>query len=201
MTGGDYMKISEINKKLENYFSTLNDRFFQGDLEVPMITVSPAGKTNSYGWFTTWKAWKIGEEERFEINICSDTLNRPIAEVLETLLHEMVHLKNGMDNVQDCSRGGTYHNKKFKETAEKHGLEVEKTAKYGFSSTSLNAEAKNFIDGLKAEDINVYRADAQKVASSSNSIRYECPMCGIIARTTKRVNIRCGECDCDLVES
>ena len=47
--------------------------------------------------------------------------------------------------VQDTSRGGTYHNKKYKEAAEQHGLTVEKDAKYGWTKTSLNDEAKDFV--------------------------------------------------------
>ena len=31
-----------------------------------------------------------------------------------------------------------YHNKKFKEVAEKHGLTVEKDSKYGYCITKLN---------------------------------------------------------------
>ena len=51
----------------------------------------------------------------YEINICAEHLARPFEQVAETLLHEMVHLYNLQIGVQDTSRGGTYHNKKYKE--------------------------------------------------------------------------------------
>ena len=43
---------------------------------------------------------------------------------------------NLQNKVQDTSRSGMYHNKKFKEVAEKHGLTVEKDSKYGYCMLS-----------------------------------------------------------------
>lgn len=61
----------------------------------------------------------------------------------------MVHLQNLQDGVQDTSRSGTYHNKKFKETAEAHGLTVEKGEKYGWHKTALSPEALEFVQSLE----------------------------------------------------
>ena len=60
----------------------------------------------------------------------------------------MVHLQNFQDNVQDTSRSGSYHNRKFKETAEAHGLTVEKGEKYGWHKTTLNPQAEAFVKSL-----------------------------------------------------
>ena len=54
----------------------------------------------------------------YEINLCAKHLARPFGHVAETLSHEMVHLYNLQVGVQDTSRSGTYHNKKYKEAAE-----------------------------------------------------------------------------------
>ena len=120
------------------------------------------------GWCTAWKAWSNKQPEQkktvdlaamskedlenlkkdegfYEINICAEHLARPFEQVAETLLHEMVHLYNLQIGVQDTSRGGTYHNKKYKEAAEQHGLTVGKDAKYGWTVTTLNDEAKAFV--------------------------------------------------------
>ncbi len=43
-------------KNLESLFSKLNERFFDNQLEVPVITVSP-DVHGTWGWFTTWRAW------------------------------------------------------------------------------------------------------------------------------------------------
>ena len=48
------------------------------------------------------------------INIGAGTLARPIENVCATLLHEMCHYFSFVNGVQDCSRGNTYHNKRFK---------------------------------------------------------------------------------------
>ena len=71
-----------------------------------------------------------------EINIGAGTLSRPIEEVAATLLHEMVHYYNHVKGVQDCSRGNTYHNRKFRDAATAHGLIVDHHEKYGWTITS-----------------------------------------------------------------
>ena len=167
--------LKPVIEKLESLFSKFNEKFYNNELQTPVITVSPDTTKGAYGWCTAWKAWTIGEQKKvadlstltkedleamkkddgfYEINICAEHLARPFEQVAETLLHEMVHLYNLQIGVQDTSRGGTYHNKKYKEAAEKHGLTVEKDAKYGWTKTSLNDEAKAFVDGLQDKSLN-----------------------------------------------
>ena len=128
------VSLKPVIDELETLFSKFNKAFFEGKLEKPVITVSPDHTRVAYGWCTGWKAWQDGTKEGgyYEINLCAEYLNRPLEETCGTLLHEMVHLLNLQDGVQDTSRSGTYHNKKFKETAEAHGLIVEKGEKYGW---------------------------------------------------------------------
>ena len=61
----------------------------------------------------------------------------------------MGHLWNLQNEVQDTARGGTYHNKKFKQIAEEHGLIIEQHPKYGWTLTTLNDEAKAFNTLIK----------------------------------------------------
>ena len=164
--------LKPVIEKLETLFSKFNERFYNNELQTPIITVSPDTTKGAYGWCTAWKAWSTQEkvtdfskmkpedieamkkEGFYEINICAEYLSRPFDKVAETLLHEMVHLYNLQVGVQDTSRGGTYHNKKYKEAAEKHGLIVEKDAKYGWTKTSLNDEAQAFITGMSDKNLN-----------------------------------------------
>lgn len=135
--GMNMVSLKPVIEELEVLFDKFNKAFFEGKLEKPVITVSPDSTRGAYGWCTGWKAWKNGSEGEgfYEINLCAEYLNRPFEETCSTLIHEMCHLWNLQEGTQDTSRGGTYHNKRFKEAAETHGLTVEKTVKHGWNST------------------------------------------------------------------
>lgn len=153
------VSLKPVIEELESLFSSFNTRFFESKLEKPVITVSPDHTRGAYGWCTGWKAWQDGAKEGgyYEINLCAEYLNRNFEETCGTLLHEMVHLQNLQDGVQDTSRSGTYHNKKFKDTAEAHGLTVEKGDKYGWYKTTLNPEAVEFVQSLGKNGFSLVR--------------------------------------------
>lgn len=199
--------LQTIISYLEDLFSQFNVEFFDGKLEKPIISISPEKPKkgwNTYGWCTSWKAWKKGDSDEgyYEINMCAEHLNRPFAETCCTLIHEMVHLLNLQEGVKDTSRSGLYHNKRFKETAEAHGLIVEKDAKYGFCTTTLTEYAAEYIETLDGTPFELYRPKVAKVAgkSSSSSRKYTCPMCGMIVRATKEVRIMCADCGVTMME-
>ncbi len=129
---------------LNKVFDLLNAEFFENALSRPTITIQSTPR--AYGHFSlredTWVS-KLGGTH--EINIGAGTLARPIEEVAATLLHEMVHYYNYENGIQDCSRGNTYHNRRFKAAAEAHGLIVEHSDKYGWSHTSPSDELLDFI--------------------------------------------------------
>ena len=145
----------------------------------------------------------LNESGSYEINMVAEYLTRPLEEVVGTLLHEMAHLWNIQQGIQDCSRNGYYHNRKFKDAAEAHGLIVEKTEKYGYSMTRLNDEAVSFLKEIGTEGFKLYRKpfcfinkdkperpdadDGEKPKQSSH--RYVCPGCGNIIRATKVVRV------------
>ncbi len=138
--------LKPVIEELESLFSKFNARFFAGELEKPVITVSPDSTKGAYGWCTGWKAWQNGTENGgfYEINLCAEYMNRPFEETCSTLIHEMVHLWNLQEGVQDTSRSGTYH-RWFKTAAEAHGLIVEKIAKHDFSKTTLAPATLAFV--------------------------------------------------------
>ena len=129
---------------LNKIFDLLNAEYFENTLSRPTITIQSTPK--AYGHFTlsgdTWVS-KLGGTH--EINIGAGTLARPIEYICATLLHEMIHYKNHEDGIQDTSRGGTYHNKHFKESAEACGLIVEHSEKYGWSHTSPADSLLDFV--------------------------------------------------------
>ena len=184
--------------KLYNY---LNDNLFDGKMKRPVITVQTDFSNKAFGWFTLKRVWKDSTEDEgeFEINITSQYLNRPINEIVGTLVHEMCHQYARLNNVQDCSRSGLYHNKLFKKIAEEHGLSVEKEDKCGYARTALNSEAVELLGFFleKAPAALIYRNLPQKGVrvSSSSTRKYVCPCCGMSVRATRSVNIMCADCN------
>lgn len=194
---------------LNRIFDLLNAEFFENVLSRPTITIQSTPR--AYGHFTlredTWVS-KLGGTH--EINIGAGTLSRPIEEVAATLLHEMVHYYNYENGIQDCSRGNTYHNKKFKAAAEAHGLIVTHSDKYGWSHTAPGEALLDFIleNGLTDILINRNEYGGFQVTGTgthsgtgtppppkpSSSRKYICPCCGNSVRATKLVNISCLDC-------
>ena len=125
-------------------------------LSRPTITIQSTPK--AYGQFSlredTWVSTLGGTHE---INIGAGTLSRPIEEVAATLLHEMVHYYNYQMGIQDCSRGNTYHNRRFKEAAEAHGLIVAHSDRYGWSHTSPSDALLEFVLKYELTDILINR--------------------------------------------
>ncbi len=201
---------------LNKVFDLLNAEFFESALSRPTITIQSTPK--AYGHFTlsdnTWVSTVGGTHE---INIGAGTLARPIEDVCATLLHEMIHYFNYINNVQDCSRGNTYHNKRFKKEAEARGLCVERSEKYGWSHTSPNERLINFVIDNQLTDILINRnelfsfrvggtgtheggANAGTTPKTSSTRKYVCPCCGMSVRATREVRVACIDCDQQLIE-
>ena len=51
--------LSPIIKKLESLFSIFNDHLFNGELEMPVITIA-SSKRNALGWCTCNRVWTKG---------------------------------------------------------------------------------------------------------------------------------------------
>ena len=202
---------------LNKIFDLLNKEFFESALSRPTITIQSTPR--AYGHFSlsenTWIS-KLGGTH--EINIGAGTLSRPIENVVATLLHEMVHYFNHINQVQDCSRGNTYHNKKFKQEAEKRGLVVSHIDSYGWSHTEPSDTLLEFVLENNLTDILINRNEnygfsmggtgthdggTQTTISprTSSTRKYICPCCGMSIRATKEVRIKCMDCDKQMVEA
>lgn len=194
-----------VIQKLEDLFEQFNKRFYEGQLEKAIITVSPDESKSAFGWCTSWRAWKKSDDDEtgyYEINICAEHLARPFSEICVTLLHEMVHLWNLQNEIKDTSRNGYYHNKNFKNVAEEHGLSIEKHVKCGWTLSSLNNEAKAFIENMNEQGFAIYRSKIPKINKQKkpSSRKYVCPCCGLIIRATKEVRVVCADCDIEFEE-
>lgn len=146
------MRVSEITEFLEHAYGVLNEVYFESSLPPVVITVQSSPK--AYGHYTTWDAWRQDEKGYREINLGAESLNRPIEFTIATLIHEMVHHYCAMAGIKDTSRGGTYHNKKFKAEAEKRGLVIGydikwRLSKHGFAPILPNNSACFFPEKIQ----------------------------------------------------
>lgn len=136
-------------EELYRAFDFFNARFTGGALPKVIITIQESGRRNAYGWFGE-SFWKDGicEQGVCEINLSAEYMGRDPVAILETLLHEMAHLDNAVNNIRDCT-SGQYHNKKFKTCAERYGLTVKRMGNKGWAFTELSEEGVQAIKDLK----------------------------------------------------
>lgn len=205
------VKCSRAIGYLEKMYRQLNKDYFNGELEEPIITIMSTPR--AYGHVTCGRVWKAKDKEQYELNIGAGTLDRPIENVVSTLLHEMVHIFHLQNNIKDCSRGNTYHNKKFKEKAESVGLVIDHDPRIGFSVTSPSDNLILYICEQGWNDIMLNRNEYTRISvgvgtatgsggvpaqspvkKPSSTRKYICPKCGMSVRATKEVNILCGDC-------
>lgn len=196
---------------LNKVFKLINSEYFDNKLEMPTITVQST--VGAYGHVTTSKVWQNENgNASYELNIGADYLDRPIENIVATLIHEACHLYAMMNNIKDTSNQGVYHNRKFKELAEARGLQIDRHDKYGWTITNPTEETIDFCikydlqeikctrnTGISYTGINTGKAgNGQPIkppTKKGNSIKWVCPCCGAIVRSTKILNIVCGDCN------
>lgn len=199
-------KYIDTVKYLGKLYDFVNEKLFGGELVKPVITVQRDERNKTNGWWSVKKVWKENDKDEgeHELNMTAQQLNRPIKEIAATLIHEMCHQYASANNMQDCSRGGTYHNKLFKTIAEKHGLTVECVQTIGWSHTELTDETAALIAKYVKDnpDSIIYRLPVVKgqTVKTSSTRKYICPVCGQSVRATKAVNIMCLDCNKPMVE-
>ncbi len=93
--------------------------------------------------------WLADGGVRGEVLLAGEALHLDPETVFEVLLHEAAHGLNASRGIKDTSRGGRYHNARFKSTAHDVGLTVEQMDPYGFAKTELRSEtADRYADEI-----------------------------------------------------
>ena len=204
-------KMSRAVGQLEKIYNTINTDLFGGTLPVPIITVQ--SKPGTYGHCSVAKVWKRPDGNTYELNIAAEVLDYPIEETLDTMIHEMVHLYCREQGIQEVSRGGKYHNGRFKAEAERRGLTCYKTEIYGWNTRAGDnlieyAMEKGWSEiRIGREEFPMIHTGATGTGHSgatggttggqkrpSSTRKLICPKCGTSVRATKKVNILCGDC-------
>lgn len=196
--------IQRTTQFLNKVFKGVNERYFNNTLEMPVITVQTS--IGAYGHITVNKVWNTDGVARYELNIGAETLNRPIENVVATMIHECVHLYCLMNNIKDTSNNGVYHNKRFKEIAETIGhLQIDRHEKYGYTITSPTEDTINFCIDYSFEDIKINRETPftfgiARPKKPTSTRKYICPCCGNSFRATKTINVLCMDCNTQFIE-
>lgn len=207
--------MSRAVSQLEHIYNSLNADFFAGELPTPIITVQ--SKPGTMGHCSVSKIWQRKDDKTYELNIAAEVLNYPIEETLDTMLHEMVHLYCRQHDIKEVSRGGKYHNKRFKAIAEEHGLTCVPCGQYGWNTTpgdnlveyALNKGWNEILLGRNSLPP-AMRTGATGTAQPgtapggekrpSSTRKLICPKCSQSVRATRKVNILCGDCMERMVE-
>ena len=208
-------KMSRAVGQLEKIYFHLNEDFFDGALPVPIITAS--GARGTMGHCSATKIWRRKDDDAYELNIAAEVLNYPIEETLDTMIHEMVHLYCRENNIKEVSRGGMYHNGRFKEEAEKRGLECFKHGQYGWNTRpteklveyalskewneiciSRNGGLPGIRIGATGTGLNSGMVGGERRTSSTRKL--QCPCCKNSVRATKDVRIMCMDCMQQMIE-
>lgn len=190
------MILDRTIKELERAFDFLNDNLFDSELEKPIITIQTSGKSKSLAWCTTKPIWENEDKElKYEINIGAETLDRGAMEVCHSLLHEMCHLYDYLNGIRDCN--GKIHNKKYKDTAEAHGLWVDRDKSYGWGITGLQPETKNLINKIVFDESALAWKripEEHKDKEQKTTYKYTCPECGTKFTIKYEIEAKCKEC-------
>jgi hypothetical protein len=123
--------------------------------------------------------------------------------VLGTLLHEAAHGLAQARQVQDTSRGGRYHNRRYAQLARELGLEVATVKPIGWSATTVSQQAASMYAGQLEElqaALVLWRRQEHRIGSGTRSRNLRAAVCGCGRRiraataTLAEAPILCGLC-------
>ena len=140
--------------------------------ELPVPIITVQSKPGTYGHCTTAKVWQRKDGGAYELNIAAEVLNYPIEETLDTMLHEMVHLV-------EYALSKNWNEIKIGRSS------LPPIIRTGAAAGTTQAGAST-LPGSKRP---------------SSTRKLVCPQCGQSVRATKKVNILCGDCMMQMVET
>jgi hypothetical protein len=121
---------------LEHTWQTIRIRHPELPQAVLVVASGAEGKRLNLGHFAPHR-WQVKGADRHEVLVGGEGLQRGPLEVLGTLLHEAAHGLAQASGVQDTSRQGRYHNRRYATLARELGLEVASVQPIGWSATTV----------------------------------------------------------------
>jgi hypothetical protein len=121
---------------LEHTWQRIRTRHPELPQAVLVVASGAEGKRLNLGHFAPHR-WQVNGADRHEVLVGGEGLQRGPLEVLGTLLHEAAHGLAQARGVQDTSRQGRYHNRRYATLARELGLEVASVQPIGWSATTV----------------------------------------------------------------
>jgi hypothetical protein len=121
---------------LERTWQTIRTRHPDVPEAVLVVASGSEGKRLNLGHFAPHR-WQVAGAERHEVLVGGEGLHRGPLEVLGTLLHEAAHGLAQARSIQDTSRQGRYHNRRYAHLARELGLDVATVKPIGWSATTV----------------------------------------------------------------
>jgi hypothetical protein len=205
---------------IEKFIEYAKKAFFENTSKKIVVTLDDCG-SRAYGGVSVEPLFTNGiiQYHLLKINPNFLKVNNTIEELIDTILHELIHLYHLEKGLKDVSNQNRYHNKIFKNKAVETGLKVKHLPVYGFNTCGLEnhlkekilqefineyngidklftvESIKSFRQGQKTQGQGQEQGQKKDGKKSSNNLQvYICPVCGMKARARKNAHLICGDC-------
>ena len=146
---------SRLVAALEAAWAAIRDRHPQVPEVVLIVAAGSDGRARrlTLGHFAAGR-WELRQSDgegattahRPEVLVGGEGLRRGALDVLGTLLHEAAHGLAHVRRIQDTSRQGRFHNRRYAQLARELGLDVAQADGLGWSVTSVPAATADAYD-------------------------------------------------------
>jgi hypothetical protein len=188
---------------LEHTWQTIRQHHPEVPEAVLVVASGAEGKRLNLGHFAPHR-WQVHGADRHEVLIGGEGLQRGPLEVLGTLLHEAAHGLAQARGIQDTSRQGRYHNRRYATLAGELGLQVASIQPIGWSATTVpDTTAAAYAGPLEdlATALVLWRRHEHHSGAGPRSRNLLAPSCGCGRRiraakaTLAEAPILCGVCE------
>jgi hypothetical protein len=187
---------------LEHAWSAIRRRHPVVPDAVVVVASGSEGKRLNLGHFAPHR-WQVSGADRHEVLVGGEGLQRGPLEVLGTLLHEAAHGLAQARSIQDTSRQGRYHNRRYAQLAGELGLDVTSVKPIGWSATTVPQQTAaaytSQLEELQAALV-LWRRQEHRIGTGTRSRNLLAAACGCGRRiraakaTLAEAPILCGAC-------
>jgi hypothetical protein len=187
---------------LEHAWQTIRRRHPDVPDAVLVVASGTDGKRLNLGHFAPHR-WQVNGADRHEVLVGGEGLHRGPTEVLGTLLHEAAHGLAQARGVQDTSRQGRYHNRRYAALARELGLDVASVKPIGWSATTVPQQTAGAYAGQLEEfqaALLLWRRQEHRIGTGPRSRNLLAAACGcgrrirVAKATLAEAPILCGAC-------